>query len=105
MIENFDEIPRLAKKEALILGMLISRGERYGLQMVEDSEGRLKRGTVYVTLDRMESKGFIRSWQEEKHPKAIGPPRRLYKTTGFGMRVYQAFEALSREVAAGGQYA
>ena len=38
----------------------------YGLQLVEQSEGALKRGTVYVTLGRMEAKGLVESEQESR---------------------------------------
>ena len=50
--------PRLSPKEALILDLLRG-GEMYGLELVTSSDGALKRGTVYVTLGRMEEKGLI----------------------------------------------
>jgi DNA-binding PadR family transcriptional regulator len=37
---------------------LLRHQELYGLQLVAASRGRLKRGTVYVTLRRMEEKGY-----------------------------------------------
>ena len=92
-------IPRLPPKERLILEMLVSVGPLYGLQMVEHSEGALKRGTVYVTLGRMEAKGFIESEQETPSPGAIGLPRRIYRPTGFGERVLRAWTVLVRELA------
>lgn len=73
--------------------LLVRHGETYGLKMVDDSEGDLKRGTIYVTLKRMEEKGYITSRQEEQLPGAIGLPRRLYNLTGTGVRVLQAWEA------------
>ena len=46
-----DRFPRLSRKEFDILKYLVDKGgERYGLEMVEDSGGTLKKGTVYVTL-------------------------------------------------------
>ncbi len=51
--------PRLSPKESLIVEELLRGDELYGLQLVAASRGRLKRGTVYVTLGRMEDKGFI----------------------------------------------
>ena len=42
-----------------ILELLASEGPMYGLQIVEQSGGALKRGTVYVTLGRMEAKGLV----------------------------------------------
>ena len=62
-------------------------GRLFGLQLVALSQGALKRGTVYVTLGRMEAKGFVRSEQEAMPPGAIGLPRRLYYPTPLGERV------------------
>ena len=81
------ETPSLSRKEAIILDLLIGAGDRYGLQLVEESGGRLKRGTVYVTLSRMEDKGFVTSRQEERDPHVPGIPRRLYRITGVGQKV------------------
>jgi len=68
----------------------------YGLELVEASGERLKRGTVYVTLGRMEAKGLVSSRQEEKRPGSIGLPRRMYRATPLGLRVLDAW-ALARE--------
>jgi len=87
---------RLSKKEQAVLGLLIKSGRRgmYGLQLVAQSAGDLRRGTVYVTLDRMEEKGLVESKQEEKEPGVSGIPRRIYYPTWYGMRVLQAWERL-----------
>jgi len=53
----------------LILDLLAQGRDMYGLELVEASSGRIKRGTVYVTLYRMEQKGFVASHQEPG-PKA-----------------------------------
>ena len=92
-------IPRLPTKERVILQMLVSHGPLYGLQLVELSEGALKRGTVYVTLGRLEAKGYIESEQEPRAPGAIGLPRRIYRPTGLGERVLRAWTVLARELA------
>ena len=89
----------LPKKERLILELLVSQGPMYGLQLVERSDGALKRGTVYVTLGRMESKGFIASEQEPADPGAIGLPRRVYRPTALGERMLRAWTTFTREVA------
>jgi len=88
----------LPKKERLILELLISDGPMFGLQLVERSEGALKRGTVYVTLGRMESKGIIES-EQEADPRAIGLPRRIYRPTALGERMLRAWATFTREVA------
>ena len=75
---------RLSQKQALILDLLLREGYSYGLELVRASDGHLKRGSVYVTLDRMESKGLVESWEEESPDGHRGPARRKYKPTGLG---------------------
>lgn len=89
---------RLPAKERLILELLVEAGPLYGQRLVELSGGRLKRGTVYVTLTRMEARGFVTSEQEAPHPAAIGLPRRLYRQTHLGERILRAWTALAREL-------
>jgi PadR family transcriptional regulator, regulatory protein PadR len=95
------DIPTLPPKEHLILELLASAGPTYGLDLVVQSDGRLKRGTVYVTLGRMEQKGLVESEQEPSRPGAIGLPRRIYRITGLGQRVLSAWTTLARELAWG----
>ena len=68
----------------------------FGLRLVQESNGTLKRGTVYVTLGRMQDKGYVESWTQTPSPGAIGLPRRLYRPTGYGLRVLQAWAAAAR---------
>jgi PadR family transcriptional regulator PadR len=85
----------LSAKESLILDLLVDGGELYGLQLVASSKRRLKRGTVYVTLGRMEEKGYITSRLEDAPADMGGLPRRLYEPTPLGRRVLAAFAAAS----------
>jgi len=94
-----DKELRLPTKERLILDLLVSTGPLYGLRLVELSEGRLKRGTVYVTLARMEAKGYLESEQEPPVPGAIGLPRRIYRSTTLGERMLRAWTTMARELA------
>ena len=87
-------MPRLSAKETLILDLLAHEGERYGLQLVAASKGRLKRGTVYVTLGRMEDKGLVTSRAEDAPEGAGGLPRRLYEATPHGLRVLKAWTTM-----------
>ncbi len=80
----------------MILGLLIARGELYGLEIVRQSEGRVGAGTLYVTLNRMSEKGFVESRLEDAPPGAMGPPRRLYRATGYGLRVIRWWESAKR---------
>ena len=91
-------MPSISATESLILDLLEPR-ERFGLEMVEISAGRLKRGSIYVTLGRMELKGFVESRQEERMPGAIGLPRRLYRATSYGLKVRDAYRLLREALA------
>jgi len=88
----------MSATESLLLDLLAD-GERFGLELVATSEGRVKRGSVYVTLARMEAKGFVQSRQEERAPGAIGLPRRLYKATPYGLKVRDALRSLHETIA------
>jgi PadR family transcriptional regulator, regulatory protein PadR len=89
----------LPPKERLILELLAGSGPMFGLQLVEQSEGSLKRGTVYVTLGRMEAKGLVTSEQEPPVPGAIGLPRRLYRPTALGERMLRAWTTFTNDLA------
>ena len=87
-----DDFPRLSRKERIILDLLINTGEMYGLELVKNSDGELKRGTVYVTLNRMAEKGYVESRQVDAPAHEGGLPRRKFTATGHGARVFQALE-------------
>ena len=91
-------MPTLSRKESLILDLLVQHGQMYGLELVAVSRRQLKRGTVYVTLDRMEDKGYVASRLEEAPPRAGGLPRRIYRPTALGRRVLSAWTGMMRQL-------
>jgi DNA-binding PadR family transcriptional regulator len=101
-----NEFPKLSPKEFKILQLLISNGDMFGLEMIEASDGELKRGTIYVTLQRMSDKGYVESREEPREYPEIGIPRRKYSATGLGEKVYQthlkAQEFFNADFALGG---
>src|SRR6266705_6790407 len=96
--KSVERVPTLSGKEALVLELLLANPatEMYGLELVNTSGKGLKRGTIYVTLSRMEDKDYVESRLEEKKPDASGIRRRLYQATGYGQRVFEAWQ-LARE--------
>lgn len=98
MNESPVRMPSISSTESLIIELLRD-GERFGLELIEASHGRLKRGTIYVTLSRMEAKAFVESWQEERPAGAIGLPRRMYRVTAYGLKVHEAYLLLREALA------
>ena len=94
-----EQIPVLSKKEALVLELLLKNPstEKYGLEIVSESDNELSRGTVYVTLSRMEDKGYVESRLEEPDRPMSGLPRRLYRVTGYGQKAFGIWE-MAREL-------
>lgn len=88
------EMPRLSELEEVILELLYDRlpGEMYGSEMVS-ADPKIKRGSIYVMLDRMSEKGLVESRKLERQPGERGLPKRLYKITGLGQRVLAAHRA------------
>ena len=84
-------IPRLSTVEREILELLASKPDMYGLELVHASKS-IKRGTVYVTLGRMEEKGWITSRPEMVQGQP-GLPRRHYRVSGLGETVRRAVHA------------
>ena len=80
-----------SSKELAVLELLTAGGELYGLQMVDASRGALKRGTIYVTLSRMETKGYVESRLDEA-ALSHRPPRRVYRITMLGGRALRAWQ-------------
>lgn len=90
-------ISRLSPHELLIMRLLLEKPRGlYGLEIVDQSGGQVKRGSVYVLLDRLEDKGFVKSRRSNPPKSQGGLPRPVYSPTGEGSRVvaaYDAFEA------------
>ena len=57
-MDERDESLRLSEKEAIVLRLLMTKAkEMYGLELVAESGGELRRGTVYVKLSDLEDRG------------------------------------------------
>jgi len=86
--------PFAAETELLVLRLLKDEPEgMYGLALVRTSAGKLKRGTVYVTLGRLEEKGYVTSKVQKKRVHA-GLPRPIYQIAALGERALAAAEIM-----------
>jgi PadR family transcriptional regulator PadR len=80
--------------EQIILTSLVLLGDNaYGAtvhEKVEElAEGSRSIGSVYTTLDRLEQKGYVRSWFGDPTPERGGRSKRFFEITGAGQKVLQ----------------
>jgi DNA-binding PadR family transcriptional regulator len=47
---------------------------------------RVERGPVYITLMRLEEKGYVSSWMGESTPERGGKPKRYFRLEPLGER-------------------
>ena len=76
-------------EQMLLLAILRLEEEAYGVRLMEELEDRVgrsvTRGSVYVTLDRLEDKGWLASETSKARPERGGRPRRLVTVTPDGL--------------------
>ena len=94
-----DSPNKLSLTEAVVAQLLQeSPTPLFGLEMVRRSppgELQLKKGTIYVTLERMDKKGLVTSKLETTRPPHLKPddfyiPRRMYWLTEQGSAALEA---------------
>ena len=77
-------------EQLVLLAIVHLRGEAYGIPIVEEIERRtgrsVARAAVYVTLRRLEEKGFVSSWMSDPTPERGGKGRRYVKLLAEGAR-------------------
>lgn len=85
----------VARSVHLILELLRAR-DMYALEMVRE-QPKLKRGTIYTTLQRMEASGLVRSRaMEDDDTGYTGIPKRLWSITHLGTHALDIAEAGTR---------
>ena len=94
-----EALTRLSQKEELILLYLLqNQSGAYGLELVRESKGLLKKGTVYVTLSRMAKKGYVKSKLVDTQAGEKGPPRKKYQITAKGKSVLAQWHSLQQQM-------
>jgi DNA-binding PadR family transcriptional regulator len=80
----------LGEFEHLVLATAFRLESGYGAELVRDLEERAGRqvqgGALYVTLDRLERKGYLVSRMGEPNSKRGGRPKRFVEVTPEGVR-------------------
>ena len=85
----------LGDLERLVLLAVLRLGDRaYAVSVRNEIEARtgrsLSRGAVYVTLDRLQGKGHLRSRLGDPTPERGGKARRLFRIEPGGLAALQA---------------
>ena len=84
----------LGELEHLLLAAAMRLGRGYGAELMREVEIRTGRtvqvGSVYVTLDRLERKGFVTTSLGEPDPGRGGRAKRFVEVTPEGVRALAA---------------
>jgi DNA-binding PadR family transcriptional regulator len=80
----------LGEFEHLVLATALRLKEGYGAELVRELEERTGRqvqgGALYVTLDRLEKKGYLQSRMGDPDARRGGRPKRFVQVTPEGVR-------------------
>jgi DNA-binding PadR family transcriptional regulator len=98
--------PLVGEVEQLVLIALVRLGDgAYAVPiraLVEKETGiALSRGAVYITLDRLEAKGYVASWFTEPMAVRGGKARRVFRLTREGLAAARASKTAVDRLAAG----
>ena len=85
-------------EQVVLLAVLHTDNQGYGMSVRREIEARTGRevsiGAVYSTLDRLEKKTLVTSWEGESAPVRGGRARRHFRVTPEGMEALQASRAM-----------
>ena len=75
--------------------------DAYGVsirQAIEEATGhRCSIGALYTTLDRLETKGLVKTWMGDPTPQRGGRPKRMVRVTPKGVQAASAlYSAVAR---------
>ena len=90
-------------EQLVLMGVLRLEDSAYGAAIRQEIHARSGRdvsiNAVYTTLDRLEVKGFLRSWDGEPTPQRGGRRRKFYALRPAGVaalrQAYRAFTTMA----------
>lgn len=90
---DLDNMPRTARlgevEQLVLLAVLRLEGDAYAVPIraviKRDADVALSRGSIYITLDRLEQKGLVESWFGDPTAEPGGKARRLYRIRPAGL--------------------
>lgn len=97
MFNKSETVGTLGEFEVLVLTAVLAAGQdAYGATIHEEIEGLVSGsrdvslGSVYTTLDRLEQKGYLKSWTGAPTPERGGRAKRYYEVQATGQRALRA---------------
>lgn len=98
--QGLGDLERLAMLAVLRLG-----DQAYAVSVrreIQETTGRsASRGAVFVTLDRLERKGYLRSHKSEPTPERGGKAKRMFQVEAHGIEALSASLREIREMSRG----
>ncbi len=96
----------LGEFEYFVLASVARLGDAaYGAAMRQDIGALTGRqcsiGALYTTLDRLEQKGFVKTWMGVPTPERGGRAKRMVRITAKGIHAAEAFYEALMKVSAG----
>ena len=90
-------------EQLVLLGVLRLESDAYGAAIRQEIHSRSGRdvsiNAVYTTLERLETKGLLRSWAGEPTPQRGGRRRKCYALSPAGMaairQAHHAFQSMA----------
>jgi len=101
-MSSFSEKGLLGELEQLVLLAIIRLDDNgYAVSVRDEIERQagidLRRSSVYVTLDRLDRKGYLTSWFSDPTPERGGKAKRCFSITPQGHRALKtAADAIAR---------
>jgi len=96
----------------VVLALLRLEDRAYGVTVRQEIELRAKRevsiGAVYATLDRLETKGYVKSYRGDPTPERGGRAKRYFRVTARGVaavnRTHRALQNMTEGLDLIGSY-
>ncbi|HEY1939292.1 MAG TPA: helix-turn-helix transcriptional regulator [Candidatus Angelobacter sp.] len=87
----------------VVLALLRLEDQAYGVTVRQEIEFRTRRevsiGAVYATLDRLETKGYVKSHHGDPTPERGGRAKRFFRVTAKGVsavnRTHRALQSMT----------
>jgi PadR family transcriptional regulator, regulatory protein PadR len=89
----------------LLLAILRLDDRAYGVTirrtLLEEAGKDVAIGAIYTGLDRLEQKGFVRSWNGEPTPERGGKAKKFYRVTAQGKKALHEMHRAIRRLSQG----